>query len=138
MCMKKVVESIVLDTRWLQFFIFTSLAIITMGCTSHRAMKTYEYLATAQVAINEARYAGADTIAPDMFNEAEVLLITAKNELNRDDFERARRSAQEAKTLAELATIKASAIDSTQDYNQCDTEGRHCESAIWEIIYPLA
>jgi len=93
-----------------------------MGCTAHRAMKTYDYVATAQVAINEARYTGADTIAPELLNEAELLLATAKKELNNDDFERARRSAQKAKTLAELAAIKANAIGSNQELETLQTE----------------
>ncbi len=122
MWMKKRIGSIAPRVSWRQFFILATLTIMMMGCTAHRAMKTYDYVATAQVAINEARYTGADTIAPELLNEAELLLATAKKELNNDDFERARRSAQKAKTLAELAAIKANAIGSNQELETLQTE----------------
>lgn len=77
------------------------------GCAGIPAQEMYD----ARQAVLAAKNAGAADYAPELYSEAETLVTSAKLHMNdrdyrraRDDAERARAKAMEARRISEAAT----------------------------------
>lgn len=85
---------------------FVAALLVGEGCSTY-ATQTYGYLSEAQVAINGARDAGAESLAPTVYSEAVLQFRHARELISVDRFEAARRAAEDARSMAELAQVQA-------------------------------
>lgn len=113
----------------------TSLILALSACDGYR-MRTDDLGAQAQIALNEARRAGAAELAAPTFAAAETRLREARQALAEDDFETARRAAWDARSLAELALVQCRTARAELELQQLQSEIAHTEAALAEESRP--
>lgn len=97
------------DFRGLGWVALACAVLLTAACSQYR-LDTYHHIAVAQTTLNGALSVGAADHAAEHVADAQRWLQLANEQLGADRFEDARRSADEAKSLAELAAAKARVV----------------------------
>lgn len=121
--------------RPLGIVLATGLVLAVGACDGYR-MRTDDLGAQAQIALNEARRAGAAELAAPTFTAAETGLREARRALDEDDFATARRAAWDARSLAELALVQCQTAQAELELQQLQSEIAHTEAALAEESRP--
>ena len=90
------------------FVLIAALAIPTLtGCAAEHHTVARQNMAQAQTSVDNARQSGAQTDAPVEFRQAQDKLAAAQAAAKDEEFDKAKRLAQEASVDADLAQQKA-------------------------------
>ena len=87
-----------------------------LGCSTARPPTAA--MAQADLAVRQANDSKAPTYAPDELRSAREKLLSAQQAVNADEYERARRLAEQATVDAQLAQAKGAAGDAQHDVTE--------------------
>jgi len=118
--------------------LFVTLGVAALVILSACAKPPIKEIATAEAALENARAAEAPTYAPETFKSAEQMLAQAKAEMQKKKYKPARKSALNARLLADRALEEANKNKPAPEANQPTTPGlTEEEKAAGPVVPPM-
>lgn len=96
------------------------LCALVIAC-SHADRRPDNALSAAEAAITEAESAGARLADPVLLNQAQTKLRTARDQIEKEQYEEAERTLNEARVEAQLARARAETKDARRAVDEMET-----------------